>query len=51
MALLNFSVRPIRIKDYFYSYFALCRLLVQSGVKTDAFSIAVAEIGDLSNHT
>lgn len=46
MALLNFSVRPIRIKDYFYSYFALCRLLVQSGVKTDAFSIAVTEIGD-----
>lgn len=46
MALLNFSVRSIRIKDYFYSYFALCRLLVQSGVKTDAFSIAVAEIGD-----
>lgn len=46
MALLNFSVRPIRIKDYFYSYFALCRLLVQSGVKTDAYIIAVAEIGD-----
>lgn len=46
MALLNFSVRSIRIKDYFYSYFALCRLLVQSGVKTDAFSIAVTEIGD-----
>lgn len=46
MALLNFSVRPIRIKDYFYSYFALCRLLVQSGVKTDAYTIAVTEIGD-----
>ena len=46
MALLNFSVRPIRIKDYFYSDFALCRLLVQSGVKTDAYTIAVTEIGD-----
>ena len=46
MALLNFSVRPIRIKDYFYSYFALCRLLVQSSVKTDAYTIAVTEIGD-----
>ena len=46
MALLNFSVRPIRIKDYFYSYFALCRLLVQSEVKTDAYTIAVTEIGD-----
>ena len=46
MALLNFSVRPIRIRDYFYSYFALCRLLVQSGVKTDAYTIAVTEIGD-----
>lgn len=46
IALLNFSVRPIRIKDYFYSYFALCRLLVQSGVKTDAYTIAVTEIGD-----
>ena len=46
MALLNFSVRPIRIKDYFYSYFARCRLLVQSGVKTDAYTIAVTEIGN-----
>lgn len=46
MALLNFSVRPIRIKDYFFSYFALCRLLVQSGVQTDAYTNAVIEIGD-----
>jgi len=45
-ALLNFSVRSIRVKDFFYSYFALCRLLMQSGVQTDAYSNAVSEIGD-----
>lgn len=46
IALLNYSVRSIRIKDFFYSYFALCRLLVQSGVQTDSYSNAVIEIGD-----
>ncbi len=46
IAVLNFSVRSIRVKDFFYSYFALCRLLVQSGVQTDAYSNAVTEIGD-----